>query len=140
MIKAVLDTNILLSSLFWKGQPRKIADLAIENKFHAITSSEILEELKCVLEEDFPQVPHEIRERILRDILSYSALVLPKKIIVKNLRDLQDAKVIACAVEAGAEYIVTGDKDLLVLKEYARIKIITAREFLEILKPYQTPA
>ena len=63
-----------------------------------------------------------------------------KKVTVKNLRDLQDTKIIACAVEAGAEYIVTGDKDLLVLKEYARIKIITAREFLEILKPHQTPA
>lgn len=75
MIKAVLDTNILLSSLFWKGQPRKIVDLAIENKFRAITSADILEEVKRV-----------------------------------------------------------GDKDLLVLKKYARIKITTAREFLEILK------
>ena len=134
MIKAVLDTNILLSSLFWKGQPRKIVDLAIENKFRAVTSADILEELKCVLEENFPRVPHEAKELILRDILSYSALVIPKKITVKNLRDLQDAKIIACAVEAGANYIVTGDKDLLVLKEYARIKITTAREFLEALK------
>ena len=134
MIKAVLDTNILLSSLFWKGQPRKIVDLAIENKFRAVTSSDILEELKCVLEEDFSQVPYDVRERILRDILSYSALVIPKKITVKNLRDFQDTKIIACALEAEAEYIVTGDKDLLVLKEYARIKITTAREFLEALK------
>jgi len=134
MIKAVLDTNILLSSLFWKGQPRKIVDLAIENKFRAVTSADILEELKCVLEEDFSQVPYDARERILRDILSYSALVIPKKITVKNLRDFQDTKIIACAFEAEAEYIVTGDKDLLVLKEYARIKITTAREFLEALK------
>lgn len=134
MIKAVLDTNILLSSLFWKGQPRKIVDLAIENKFRAVTSADILEELKCVLEEDFSQVPYDARERILRDILSYSALVIPKKITVKNLRDFQDTKIIACALEAEAEYIVTGDKDLLVLKEYARIKITTAREFLEALK------
>ena len=133
MIKAVLDTNILLSSLFWKGQPRKIVDLAIENKA-AVTSADILEELKCVLEEDFSQVPYDARERILRDILSYSALVIPKKITVKNLRDFQDTKIIACALEAEAEYIVTGDKDLLVLKEYARIKITTAREFLEALK------
>ena len=134
MIKAVLDTNILLSSLFWKGQPRKIVELAIENKFRAVTSADILEELKCVLEEDFSQVPYDARERILRDILSYSALVIPKKITVKNLRDFQDTKIIACALEAEAEYIVTGDKDLLVLKEYARIKITTAREFLEALK------
>ena len=134
MIKAVLDTNILLSSLFWKGQPRKIVDLAIENKFRAVTSADILEELKCVLEEDFSQVPYDVMERILRDILSYSALVIPKKITVKNLRDFQDTKIIACALEAEAEYIVTGDKDLLVLKEYARIKITTAREFLEALK------
>ena len=134
MIKAVLDTNILLSSLFWKGQPRKIVDLAIENKFRAVTSADILEELKCVLEEDFSQVPYDARERILRDILSYSVLIIPKKITVKNLRDFQDTKIIACALEAEAEYIVTGDKDLLVLKEYARIKITTAREFLEALK------
>lgn len=134
MIKAVLDTNILFSSLFWKGQPRKIVDFAIENKFQAITSTDILEEVKCVLEEDFPQVPYETRERILRDIISYSIIVIPKKIIVKNLRDLKDTKIIACAAEVGADYIVTGDKDLLVLKKYAGIKIVTAREFMGILK------
>src|SRR3990167_6741303 len=99
MIKAVLDTNILLSSLFWKGQPRKIVDLAIENKFRAITSADILEEVKCVLEEDFPRVPYDARERILRDILSYSVLIIPKKITVKNLRDFQDTKIIACALD-----------------------------------------
>ena len=72
MTKVVLDTNILISSLFWKGLSRHIVDLAIANKISSISSPEILEELEAVLYEDFPDIPYERIEEIIRDILSYS--------------------------------------------------------------------
>lgn len=59
MIKAVLDTNILISSLFWKGPSRQIVDLAIAHKVKSLTSAEILEELEAVLYEDFSNIPYE---------------------------------------------------------------------------------
>lgn len=134
MLKAVLDTNILISSIFWHGPSRHIVDLAIANKFKAITSPEILEELESVLYEDFPQIPYSRIEEIIRDTLSYSQLIIPAEITIKKLRDIKDTKIIACALSAKTDYIVTGDKDLLVLKKYADIKITTPKIFLELFK------
>lgn len=134
MTKVVLDTNILISSLFWKGPSRHIVDLAIANKIRSISSPEILEELEAVLYEDFPDIPYERIEEIIRDILSYSQLVVVDKITVKGLRDLKDTKIIACAISAKADYIVSGDKDLLDLKEYKGIKILNPRVFLSAFK------
>ena len=133
MIKAVLDTNILISGLFWKGLPRRIVDLASAQRFQSFTSVEILRELEAVLIEDFPDIPYAKITDILRDTLSYSQVVITEKIFIKHLRDLSDTKVIACAFAAEADYIVTGDKDILSLKEIKRIRIITARIFWEIL-------
>ena len=132
MIKVVLDTNILISSLFWKGPPHRIVDLAIANKIQSITSPEILAEIETVLFEDFPGFPYQRIEEILRDILSYSQLITVEQIPVKELRDVRDTKIIACALSAKANYIVTGDKDLLVLKTYGGVSILNARIFLDV--------
>src|SRR3989338_11147732 len=98
MIKAVLDTSVLISCFFGKAPPRHIVDLAIANKIKSVTSPEILEEVDAVLYEDFPQVPYDKIEGIIRDILSYSQLIIPPQITVKKLRDLKDTKIIACAL------------------------------------------
>jgi putative PIN family toxin of toxin-antitoxin system len=134
MTRVVLDTNVLISSFFWKGPSRHIVDLAIANKIKSITSPEILEEVEAVLYEDFPQVPYDKIEGVIRDILSYSQLIIPQQIMVKRLRDLKDTKIIACAVSAKADYIVTGDKDLLVLKKYGGIQISNPKTFLDLFK------
>jgi putative PIN family toxin of toxin-antitoxin system len=134
MLKAVLDTNVLISSFFWKGPSRHIVDLAIANKIKSVTSPEILEEVEAVIYEDFPQVPYDKIEGIIRDILSYSQLIIPVPITAKKLRDLKDTKIIACAVSAKADYIVTGDKDLLVLKKYGEIQISNPKTFLDLFK------
>ncbi len=134
MIKVVLDTNILISSIFWKGNPRRIVDLAITHKIKSMTSPDILEEVEIVLYEDFSQIPYERIEDIIRDVLSYSSLVIVEDIPIKGLRDIKDTKIIACAIETKADYIVTGDKDLLVLKEYNGIKIINPNNFLALFK------
>lgn len=134
MIKAVLDTNVLISSIFWKGPSRHIVDLAVANKIKSVTSPEILEEIESVLYEDFPQVPYDKIEGIIRDIMSHSQLIIPRQVTIKKLRDLKDAKIIACALGAKADYIVTGDKDLLVLAKYEAVKILTPRSFLDLFK------
>lgn len=134
MIRAVLDTNVLISGLFWKGPSRQIVDLAVVGKIKAITSTEILEEVEAVLYEDFPAIPYERIESIIRDILSYSRVVIAREIVVKGLRDPGDAKIISCAVSAQADYIITGDKDLLILEKYKEVTILNPRAFLILLK------
>lgn len=131
MIKVVLDTNVLISSLFWKGNARSIVDLAISNKIKSVTSHEILEEAEAVLYEDFPEVPYNKIEEIIKDILSYSSVIEAGAVTVKGLRDIRDTKIIACAISAKTDYIITGDKDLLILKEYKGIKILNPKTFLD---------
>ena len=134
MIKAVLDVNILISGLFWKGPSRRMVDFVIAHRIESITSPDILAELEAVLYEDFSDIPYSRIEEIIRDILSYSRLVAAERISVKGLRDIKDTKIIACALAGKAEYIVTGDKDLLVLKEYKGVRIVTPKAFLDIAK------
>lgn len=134
MIKAVLDVNILISGLFWKGSSWRIVDLAITHHIESVTSPAILAELEAVLYEDFSDIPYNRIEEIIRDTLSYSRLVAAERISVKGLRDIKDTKIIACALAGKAEYIVTGDKDLLVLKEYKGVRIVTPKAFLDIAK------
>ena len=128
-MKVVLDTNILISSLFWKGAPRRVVDLAISGHIQSVTSWEILNELQAVLNEDF-QMPLIKVKDVLRDVLSFSQLVKSKPLKMK-IRDLDDIKIIAAAVAAKADYIVTGDKDLLTLHQFNKINIITPSDFIK---------
>ena len=64
-------------------------------------------------------------------IVSLSHLVIAPKITVKVCRDEKDNKFLECAESAKADYIVSGDEDLLYLKEFKSTRIITAKEFLE---------
>jgi putative PIN family toxin of toxin-antitoxin system len=133
MTKVLFDTNVLISALFWKGPAREVVDMAIAGKIGAFTSLEILEELKDVLCDSF-NVSDERVEEIVKDILSYSHLVSADKLLIKNLCDHKDNKIIAAAAAAKVKYLVTGDKDLLVLKVYKDIDIVTLREFLDNIK------
>jgi hypothetical protein len=129
-MRGVLDTNVIISALFWGGGPRRVVDLAVSGYFQAITSQELLAELEAVLVEDFG-VPPERLDMILRDILSYAEVVLPTEKAAFSVRDVADVKVIECAVAGEADFIITGDKDLLDLGKVKAIQIVTVREFLE---------
>jgi predicted nucleic acid-binding protein len=69
-------------------------------------------------------------------LLEQEALVVPREVEIENVipEDLADERVLACAVEAGADGIVSGDRHLLSLGAYRGISIVTAREFLERLR------
>lgn len=133
MIKVVLDTNILISSIFWSGIPRQIVDLAVAGKFKAITSIEILKEIESVLIKKFSDIPYQRVRDIIRDVLSYSQLVVAGELTIAQLRDIKDIPIITCALMAKADYIVTGDNDLLVLKEFNGIQILNAKSFLNTI-------
>ena len=131
MIRAVIDTNVLISALFWGGAPRRVVDLAASGRFRALTSLELLAELEDVLAEDFG-VPQERLDLIVRDVLSYAEVVtVTEEAVPVIVRDLSDVKVIACALAGHADRIITGDTDLLAVSEVDDVRIVTVRGFLE---------
>ena len=133
MIKAVLDTNVLISSLFWNGTPARIVQKGLEGKFTPITSAEIISEAEEVLSRKFKFPEQDIFE-FHEIIVGRFEIVAPQiRIPAAVPRDPSDNKIIECAVAGNANFIVSGDLDVLDLKTYRDIKIVTSAQFLKIL-------
>ena len=133
MLKVVLDTNIFVSSLFWKGEPNRIVMLASENKIKNFTSTAVLDELRNVLKRDF-DVPENKIDEILSNIVSYSELVETGERLEIIKSDPSDNKFLEIAITVKADYIVSNDKHLLNLREFHGIEIVSAKEMLHILE------
>jgi putative PIN family toxin of toxin-antitoxin system len=130
-MKVVLDSNIFVSSFFWQGNPRRIFDRITSGLDELYITDEILKEISAVMSsEKFNTAKNEIEEYIAI-IESYSIKVFPKNIIEGVSRDKNDDKILQCGLEGDVDFIVTGDNDLLVIREYENIKIIKPKEYLE---------
>jgi putative PIN family toxin of toxin-antitoxin system len=128
-VKAVFDTNVLIAAFLTEGICVKLLIRARRRDFDMILCDEILHEFKRVLKKKFAASPHEMSEALT--ILSAAAqdILGQTDSIVPICRDLDDDLILACARDAVADYVVTGDEDLLVLKNYEGISILSPREF-----------
>jgi len=131
----VLDTNTIISGIFWKGAPRQVLDLARSGVFTLFTSPDLLAELADVLgRKKFSTRLEQANTNVEELVFGYAALaktVRPIKIEAVITEDSDDDKVLACAKTANAEIIASGDSHLLDLIEYEGIKIITVNQLLE---------
>ena len=137
-IKAVLDTNVLISGLIVaQSPPCQILDAWLEGLFTLVTSLYLVEELVHVL--SYPRITERLRldeeelVAILDALLSKAEVTSGRLHLPGITRDPKDDFVVACAKEGEADYIVSGDQDLLVLGEYEGIQVVTPRQFVEIL-------
>ena len=130
--KVVLDTNILISALVYGGKPEQVYNLVLEKQITAIITNILVAELLEGLIKKFNFEQRRI-EQLERIIKKHFIVVRPKKII-KAARDEDDNRVLEAAAEGVCAYIVTGDKDLLELRSFNKIEIVTAEEFLDFFK------
>lgn len=132
MLKAVLDTNVVLSAhLNLEGSSRVILDLVFSRFFRCFVSNPLLEEYEEVLKR--PRFGRDAREiaRSLRLMRNAAILVVPRKRL-QVTRDPDDNKVLECALEARADYIVTGNiRDFP--ERFQDIRIIPPRRFMTLL-------
>jgi putative PIN family toxin of toxin-antitoxin system len=128
-VKAVFDTNVLIAAFLTEGICAKLLTRARRRDFDLTLCDGILQEFKRVLKKKFTASPHETSEALI--ILSEAAQDILGQIdsIAPVCRDSDDDLILACARDAVADYVVTGDEDLLVLKSYEGISILTPREF-----------
>jgi putative PIN family toxin of toxin-antitoxin system len=132
--RVVLDTNVLVSALLFRGELSKIVGLWQKGKIVPVISKEIFNELRTVLGYPKFSLTQEERDSIIEnEILPYFEIVEVVKEVKGVCRDPEDDKFISCAISASADYIVSGDKDLLDLKHYKSTKIIKASDFLKKL-------
>ena len=128
-MKAVFDTNVLIAAFLTEGICAKLLVRARRRDFDLILCDGILQEFKGVLIKKFATSPHETSEALI--ILSEAALEILgwTDSITPICRDSDDDLILVCARDVVADYIVTGDEDLLVLKNYEGISIVSPREF-----------
>lgn len=133
-IKVVLDTNVLISGVLFGGNPRKIIEHGMRGSIRICISGPIFDELKRVLQRPKFSFPPEIIQIISEELLHIADFVNPAVRLAVIPYDPADNRVLECAVESDADYIVSGDKHLLRLKTYQNIQIIEPAQFVsEIL-------
>ena len=128
--RVVIDTNVLVSGLTFKGQPREVLDLAWKGEIEVYISSFILKELTGTLKKDFGWSNEQIKNTIQR-INAKTISIRPKiKVSVVKEKD-DDNRILECAIKGNVQYLISGDKKhLLPLKEYQGIKILSPAQFL----------
>lgn len=136
-MRLVVDTNVLVSAFLWKGTPGRLIDLAGEKELTLYTSRALVNELADVLQRK--KLSKQVASTGLTTaqmIMNYrqlATLVTARQLAQQVSRDADDDVVLACALAARANLIVSGDKDLLVLKVFHRIPIITAEQAIQVL-------
>jgi len=128
-MKVVFDTNVLVSAFVTEGICAKLVGRARRRQFQLITCPFILKEFEGVLLKKISATKTETRQalRILSEAIS--ALVQPAQSLSGICRDPDDDPILSCAIAASADYLVTGDADLLELREFRGTRIVTPRDF-----------
>lgn len=124
----VIDTNVVISGTFFGGAPRKVLEAVVEKKISAFATAEIVEEYSDVVKEMIDRKQGRLSVSVLAPFFQSLHLVESDTSVTVS-HDPDDDKFIGCAVDSRSYYIVSGDKDLLVLENYEGIEIITAADF-----------
>ncbi|PJF29060.1 MAG: putative toxin-antitoxin system toxin component, PIN family, partial [Phototrophicales bacterium] len=129
MIDVVLDTNVIISGMLWAGTPKTILQMAQQHLIQTISSEPLIEELKDVIARDkFQKFLNQLQKTpddVVNSYLNYTRVIEPVELSQNVVRDMKDDKVITCAIGGKADYLITGDNDLLILKTYQGIRIVT---------------
>ena len=133
-MKVVLDTNVLISGIFFGGGPSRILEAWTEGRFIVYAAPQILSEYFATLEK-LGGLEGPALGKIWQEILSRLCHIVPDSAETLPIsRDPGDDKFLFCAAKSRADYLVTGDKDLKTLRPQFSFKIVTPAEFLMILR------
>lgn len=142
-LRSVVDTNLIISGLIVaRGIPHRLVRACRDGWFDLLVSDPLLAEYERVLTRPTFSTKYGLRQEEVAAFLTFvrlsSVRVTPRRRLPVHVRDLKDQPILATALGGGADYLVTGDGDLLVLRDDARLrrlKIVTAAEFLAIVLP-----
>jgi len=130
MLKAVYDTNIIVSAVLHKGRlPASLLSLALEGKVELFVSEELLKEYEGVLKRPKFKLDEKEIGNLMKLIKRKSIKVKPTKRLTIIKKDPVDNRILECALEAEVDFIVTGNKKHLPFDKFHGIKIVNPQEF-----------
>lgn len=133
--RVVLDTNVLVSAfIHHRGNEWKILDLVREGIIQLILSKEILDEFqKVIARGKFGFSTDLIIETVVL-VIEIAEIIVPQSRLDIVHDDPSDNKFIECAIDGNADYVISGDRHLLDIGNYREVKILKAKDFLNIMK------
>lgn len=136
MLKALIDTNVWVSALIRAGNPKELLDAwLIESLFIVVYPQWLIDELRKIPSK--PRLVTRIHPDDMQNLITHieedGFLVEPEHVPTVS-RDPKDDVFLACAEAAQADFLITGDDDLLCLQKYRDTQIVTPAKFLQILK------
>ena len=135
VIRAVFDTNVIISALLFSGPPSQLVSAWQSSRLRAVVSAPILDEyIRVLAYPKFKLSDAEIRSLVEEELLPFIETVKVPPLIAPKVRDPDDAKFITCAVTAGVRWLVSGDDDLLSLHRVKSVEILSVTAFLQHLK------
>ena len=132
-MKVVLDTNVLISGIFFSGLPARILAAWSDGRFELVATVEVLAEYRRVaerLQEKFSSIDI---NPVLDLVTQETRIVEPAFVPVSACDDPNDLKFLACALAGNASFVVTGDRALLRANGFQGIEVLTPRQFAQRL-------
>jgi putative PIN family toxin of toxin-antitoxin system len=131
-MKVVLDTNVLIAAFATQGLCHAVFEVCID-QHQIVLSEQILKEFASNMERKL-KAPSGVVDDAVQFLRDHSSIHKAEKLLKRISRDAADDHILALADETNADYVITGDKDLLILKKYKKVPIILPREFWETLR------
>lgn len=131
-MKVVLDTNVLISGIFFSGPPARILAAWADSGFEIVASVEVLAEYRRVAERLHKKYSSIDINNILDLVTRETRIVEPVPVPVSACDDPDDLKFLACALAGGAALVVTGDRALLRASGFRGLQVVTPREFVRL--------
>jgi putative PIN family toxin of toxin-antitoxin system len=133
MLRVVLDTNVIVSAVISEGKPRELLNRGIKSRFQIVTSEFILRELGTVLRRPGLNTPDDEISRVVLTLMQSSDVTTITSNFKVVEKDPADDMILNTAYDGGADVIVTGDKHLLGLKRFRKIRVLSVSEALKQL-------
>lgn len=134
MIRAVLDTNVFVSVFLLPGRLNRLVGLILGKRFIWLISGEILEEYASVACRPLYRMSDDEMTALFYGVKEHAEWVRVRSSLSVIKQDPADDRFLACALDGRADWIVTGDRHLLALKEFNGIRIGPPSEFLKVLR------
>ena len=138
-MRVVIDTNVLVSAaLSQRSVPARIFKLFEQGTFELLLSEAIFEEYAIALQYDRIRKRHNLTndqlQQLLNDLRSAAILVKPTATLTIMVSDPDDNKFFECALEGGAQFIVSGDAAVQAVRQYQEIQVLSPTVFLAMLE------
>lgn len=133
-MRIVLDTNVLVSGAFFGGFPGRVVDACVQGRVELVVTPQIWTEYVRVGEEFTRSHPTPLFSQLLAHLATCAKVIKAAPLDTPVCRDSHDDMFVACSLASGADFIVSGDKDLLDVRVKAIVNVVAPREFLSRLK------